>query len=122
MGSLTRAFGMALLVAGIGFGFSATADARCVGISGTADGWDKQTAVSRAQASIAESVAGLKSQYRVRSVSLSPRKMRPQPYWRDQVTSDLYVKPDIVTGQTHTVCWHGVVSPFVCTSGARACF
>ncbi len=122
MGSLTRACGMALLVAGIGFSFGATAQARCVGISGTADGFDHQTAISRAQDSIAQSVAGIKSQYRVRNVSLSPRKMQPQPYWRDQVTPDLYVKPDIVTRQTHTVCWRGVVSPFVCTSGARACF
>lgn len=122
MGSLARAFGMALLVAGIGVGVSATAEARCVGISGTADGWDKRTAVSRAQASIAESVAGIKSQYRVRYVSLRPRRMKPQPYWRDQVTADLYAKPDVVTRQTHTVCWRGVVSPFVCTAGALACF
>jgi hypothetical protein len=28
-------------------------------------------------------------------------------------------KPDIVNASSYTVCWHGVVSPYVCTSGAK---
>ena len=46
----------------------------------------------------------------------------PQPYWRDSVSADLYYKPDIVKAEFYTVCWHGVVSPYVCTSGAKACW
>jgi hypothetical protein len=36
------------------------------------------------------------------------------------VTATFFLKPDIiVTGQSHTVCWKGVVSPVVCTSSAK---
>ena len=49
-------------------------------------------------------------------------RAKPQPYWRDSVRSELFVKPDIVTSQIYTVCWKGVVSPFVCTSGSKACW
>ncbi|MEG6507444.1 hypothetical protein V6C03_00490 [Methyloligella sp. 2.7D] len=122
MSSFGRALVVALLFAGAGVGLSAPAAARCVGVSGTADGFDKQTAVTRAQAAVVESVNDIKAKYRVRSVSLAPRKMKPQPYWRSEVPADVYVKPDIITRSTHTVCWHGVVSPYVCTSGARVCF
>jgi hypothetical protein len=27
-----------------------------------------------------------------------------------------------VTSKSYTVCWQGVVSPYVCTSGAKACW
>src|SRR5690554_66785 len=108
MGSLSRALAAAFVVAALGITFSAPASARCLGLSGTADGFDKQTAVSRAQASIAESVAEIKSKYRVRNVSLSPMKAKPQPYWRDSVSSDLFVGSPIRTSSTYTICWTGV--------------
>jgi hypothetical protein len=28
----------------------------------------------------------------------------------------------VVTAKSHTVCWRGVVSPVVCTSGAAVCW
>jgi len=40
---------------------------------------------------------------------------KAQPYRRDAVSADLFVKPDVVTARSCTVCWHGVVSPVVCT-------
>jgi hypothetical protein len=27
-----------------------------------------------------------------------------------------------VTSRSHTICWSGVVSPSVCTSGAKICW
>ena len=40
-------------------------------------------------------------------------KAKPQPYWRDSVSAELYLKPDVVTAKSYTVCWKGVVSPVV---------
>jgi len=30
--------------------------------------------------------------------------------------------PDIVNEKSYTVCWQGVVSTYVCTSGAQICW
>lgn len=122
MKSHSRAVAMALIAAGVGFGLSATAHARCLGVSGTADGFDFQTAITRSSSAVHEEVAKLKAKYHVRHVSMSPRKMKPQPYWRSSVPADVYVHPDVVTKTMHTVCWHGVISPYVCTAGAKVCF
>ena len=32
------------------------------------------------------------------------------------------LKPDVVTAKSYTVCWKGVVSKVVCTSGAKVCW
>ena len=31
-------------------------------------------------------------------------------------------RPDIVNAKSYTICWQGVVSPYVCTSGAKICW
>ena len=49
-------------------------------------------------------------------------RAKPQPYWRDAVSAELFHKPDIVKADSYTICWSGVISPFVCTSGAKACW
>jgi hypothetical protein len=54
----------------------------------------------------------------------------PNPYWRSSVSADMFCfniwcgvyKPDIVNKSSYTVCWSGVVSPYVCTSGAKLCW
>jgi len=78
--------------------------------------------VSRAQSALAEAIADLKSQKHIHSVSVTAMRAKPQPYWRDSVNPDLYQKPDVVTSKSHTICWTGVVSPTVCTSGAKVCW
>ena len=45
---------LALMAAGFCLALGAPAQAGCVGLSGTADGFDKETAVSRAQLALAE--------------------------------------------------------------------
>lgn len=108
-----------LMAAGLSLA-AAPAKAGCQKIVGTADGWDKNDAVTGAQAALAGAVAEMKSKRTL--VSVSPSKPKPQPYWRDSVSADLFVKPDVVTAKSHTVCWHGVVSPVVCSSGASVCW
>jgi hypothetical protein len=122
MRSYLRVFALALAAAGFCLAQGATAQAGCVGLSGTADGFDRQTAVSRAQNALATAISDFKAQKRIRSVSIRAMRAKPQPYWRDTVSSDLYQKPDVVTSRSYTVCWSGVVSPSVCTSGAKVCW
>ncbi len=94
---------------------------QCYLISGTGDGLDKKEAVAESRAALDEAIAGWKSAHHVSHITTRPAKPSPDPYWRDKVDSDLYVKPDVVDSKAYTICWHGVVSPVVCTSGARFC-
>jgi hypothetical protein len=111
------------MAAGLGYmAQTAPASAACYGFSGTADGFDQPTAVSRAQAAVRDAITQYKAQKRLGAISVTAMRASPQPYWRDTVSADLFYKPDIVNADTYTVCWRGVVSPFVCTSGAKACW
>jgi hypothetical protein len=95
---------------------------QCYLISGTGDGLDKNEAVDESHAALTEAIDSWKADHHVTgSIATRPAKPSPDPYWRDKVASDLYVKPDVVDGRSYTICWHGVVSPVVCTSGARFC-
>jgi hypothetical protein len=115
--------GLALIAAGLCcVAQVAPANAGCFGFSGTADGFDKQTAVTRAQAAVADAINQYKAQKRLGAVTVSAMRAKPQPYWRDSVAENLFYKPDIVNPKSYTVCWQGVVSPYVCTSGAKACW
>ena len=122
MRAYLRDMTLALAAAGLCMALGAPAQAGCVGLSGTADGFDRQTAVSRAQSALATAITDFKSQKGIHTVSISAMRAKPQPYWRDSVSPSLYQKPDIVTSKSYTICWSGVVSPSVCTSGAKVCW
>ena len=122
MRSYSRVFGLALIAAGLCLAHGAPANAGCFGFSGTADGFDQETGVSRAQLALADAISEYKKQKRLGAVTVTAMRAKPQPYWRDVVTADLYYKPDIVKSNSYTICWHGVVSPYVCTSGAKVCW
>lgn len=98
-----------------------TAHAVCTAIAVTADEGTKVGAVARSQAGLQETIDKWAKDNGHRRVSISPLKAKPQPYWRDVVTPDLYLKPDVRTSKYYTVCWRGVISPAVCTSGSRVC-
>jgi hypothetical protein len=121
MRSSMRFLGLALIAAGLCVVQGAPANALCVGFSGTADGIDKATAVSRAQAAVGQAISDYKKLKKIHNVSVSPMRAAPQPYWRTSVSPDLFQKPDIVRSDSYTICWSGVVSPYVCTSGAKVC-
>ncbi len=122
MRTYMRVFGLAVIAAGLSLALDAPANAACLGFSGTADGFDKQTAVTRAQEAVVSAISEYRKSKRLGPGSVTPMRAKPQPYWRDSVSADLFHKPDIVTSVSHTICWSGVVSPFVCTSGAKACW
>jgi hypothetical protein len=53
---------------------------------------------------------------------VTAQRAEPQPYWRPYVSDNMYYHPDIVNAKSYTICWQGVVSPYVCTSGAKICW
>ena len=125
-----RGSALALIAASFCLALGAPAQAGCVSLSGTADGFDKETAVSRAQLALADYVKQYKAEKRLRAVTVSAMRASPQPYWRSSVSDNQFCfgincgiyKPDIVNARSYTICWHGVVSPYVCTSGAKVCW
>jgi hypothetical protein len=122
MRTYERVFGLAVIAAGLSLAPTGPASAGCLGFSGTADGFDKITAVTRAQEAVASAIAEYRKQKRLGAGSVSPMRAKPQPYWRDAVSAELFHKPDIVKTDSYTICWSGVISPYVCTSGAKACW
>jgi hypothetical protein len=125
-----RGLALSLIAAGLCLALGAPAQAGCVGLSGTADGFDKETAVTRAQSALADEVKQYKAEKRLHAVTVSAMHAKPHPYWRTSVSDDMLCfnvwcgiyKPDIVTKSSDTTCWSGVISPYVCTSGAKLCW
>jgi hypothetical protein len=111
----------ALALTGVAIVAPQAAHAGCTLLSGTADGLTKQQAVTRSRAALNEYVVAFKKRRGMRNASISPAKAPPNPYWRKSVARNLYLKPDVRTRKSHTVCWEGVISPAVCTSGAKLC-
>jgi hypothetical protein len=117
----SRTFKLALGVA-VSMAQAAPASAACVVLAGTADGFDKETAVSRAQLALDEYIKQYKTENHLGAVTVKAMRAEPQPYWRGRVSENMMYHPDIVTEKSYTVCWQGVVSTYVCTSGAQVCW
>lgn len=117
-----RSIRFALVAALLCLGQSAPVSAACVGLSGTGDGFDKETAVSRAQLALDEYIQQYKAENNLDTITVSAMRAEPQPYWRGEVTENMMRGPDIVTERSYTICWQGVISTYVCTSGARVCW
>ena len=117
-----RSIRLALVAAGLCTAPGAPASAACVVLAGTADGFDKETAVSRAQRSLEDYIQQYKVENHLGAVTVSAMRAEPQPYWRGRVSENMMYHPDIVTEKSHTVCWQGVISTYVCTSGAQVCW
>jgi hypothetical protein len=89
-------------------------------ISGTADGLVKTRAVEDSLTSLRDAIDKWKAANGVTGpISQTAEKPAPHPYWRSAVSPELFLAPDVVTDSTYTLCWKGVVSPVVCTSGAK---
>ena len=130
MRSCWRSSALGLIATGFCLALAAPAQAGCVELSGTADGFDKETAVSRAQLALADYVKQYETEKKLRAVTVTAKRASPQPYWRSSVRENMFCfniwcgvyKPDIVNKSSYTVCWSGVISPYVCTSGAKLCW
>ena len=71
--SSVRGSVLALVAVGFSWALGAPAQAGCVGLSGTADGFDKETAVSRAQLALADYVKQYKTVFmRPLALALKP--------------------------------------------------
>lgn len=96
---------------------------QCYFFSGTADAIVKSNAIEGSIASLQGAINKWKVANGVTGpVTQTAQRPRPHPYWRSSVSPDLFLPPDVITDSTHTVCWKGVVSPVVCTSGSKVCW
>lgn len=96
---------------------------RCLVIAGTADALGKTKAVEGSLKSLNEAIDKWKTENGVTGpFTETAEKPSPHPYWRSTISPELFLAPDVVTDSTYTVCWKGVVSPVVCTSGAKVCW
>ena len=111
----------ALALSGVAMAAPQAAHAGCTLLSGTADGLNKKQAVTRSRQALNDYVVAFKRRKGMRNATVSPAKAPPNPYWRKGVARHLYLKPDVRTRRAHTICWEGVISPAVCTSGAQLC-
>lgn len=118
---ISRVAVSALALAELAIASPQAAHAGCTLVSGTADGLTKQQAVTGSRKALSEYIATLRNKKGMRNATVSPAKAPPNPYWRKTVERRLYLKPDVRTRRAHTICWEGVISPAVCTSGAQLC-
>ena len=97
--------------------FAVTADAR----------FSKQAALQRSQSDLQSVIAKWRSEQKPGSgwqsdrVTIEAHEAEPEPYMRARVVPELFLKPDVRTATSYTVCWKGVISTAVCTSGAKVC-
>ena len=82
MKSYWRGSAMALIATGFCLALGAPAQAGCVTVSGTADGFDKETAVSRAQLALDDYVKEYKAAKHLSAVNVSAMRVSPHPYRR----------------------------------------
>ena len=97
------------------------AQTQCVSFSDTIDGVNKDRAVEKSLKSLDEQIEKWKADNGATG-TVTAEKPQPHPFWRSSVPSYALLPPDIVSDSAYTICWTGVVSPVVCTSGARLCW
>ena len=101
------------------------AAAACQLVKATASSSSKAQAAKDSQALAVQSAHEVKRARGWRSVRMSPRRVKGDPFWKavrpGDPPSDSLLKPDIVTGRFFTTCFTGVVVPVVCTTGSAVC-
>lgn len=93
----------------------------------TADGHSHRGALQRSQADLKAEIAAWRrkqprdSGWQSNSVTIEAHRAEPQPYLRSRVVPQLIIKPDVMTKTSYSICWQGVISTAVCTTGAKVC-
>jgi len=99
--------------------------AGCTVIAATNSGPTHASALAASQAAVGQQAQKLKQQHGwSRVTSVTARRVRPDPFWkavRPVVPPEIIIKPHTRTARAYTICWPGVVVPYVCTSGSRIC-
>ena len=103
-------------------GAATATDQRCLMFSGTGDGLGRKMAIEASRQSLEEAITKWKAESHVEAAVTTAAKPTPHPYWRRTVFPGIRLNPDEVTDSAYTICWQGVVSPVVCTSGANVCW
>lgn len=97
--------------------------ARCLFFSGTADSLRKSRAVEDSLEGLRAAIDQWKAERGiVGPVTETPQRPEPKPYWRSSISEELFLVPDVISDTAYTLCWKGVVSPVVCTSGTKVCW
>ncbi len=122
--TMRRLISLAILLGAVGFAIepAAAGGKKCLTISGTGDGINKRVAVESSRSAIKTEIEKIETENHLTSVEAKAWKPDPRPYWRSAVSANLFLTPDEVTDQVYTICWKGVVSPAVCTSGTEVCW
>lgn len=116
-------FGLLFALLALQLAMPAAAQQRCLFFAGTADSLRKSRAVEDSLEALREAIDKWKAENGVTApVTETAEKPNPHPYWRSTVSSDLFLPPDVVSDTAYTICWKGVVSPVVCTSGSKICW
>ena len=101
------------------------AHAGCELVTATHSAPTRVKAVQTSQALALQSAYDVQHRRGWSSVSLSPHPVAGDPFWKavrpNGVPPRARIQPDIVTAQFYTTCFHGVVVPFVCTTGSSVC-
>jgi len=99
------------------------AQTQCVSFSDSIDGVDKNHTVEKSLKSLHEQIEKWKADNGVTGpVTVTAEKPQPHPFLRRSVPAYALLPPDVVSDTAYTICWTGVVSPVVCTSGTRVCW
>jgi hypothetical protein len=101
----------------------AAAAADCTVISATHSADTKGEALLTSQALAAKGAKQLSVKRGWKHFTMSPQKVAPDPFWkkvRPKVPTDV-IYASFLTAKTHSICFTGVVVPFVCTSGSKVC-
>ena len=120
---LSKTIAIATATIGLFYGAQA-ASAGCQIISATHSALTKAEAAQSSQVLAAQNALEIKRQNGWSSYIMRARRVTPDPFWkavRPVVPAEAIVGRPIVTPQTHTICWTGVVVPYVCTSGTLVC-
>jgi hypothetical protein len=119
---LAVVLGLSIAISGSSVSAQMTEE-RCLSFSGTSDAVRKSNAVEAALKSLRKAI----DKWKAETATVGPftetaERPQPVPYWRSSIRPELFLQPDVVTDTVHTICWRGVFSPVVCTSGTRLCW
>jgi len=116
---------LGLAGAGLALCLAQPVQAGCTVVAATNSGPTHGSALAASQAAVRQQAQELKRKYGWRRVtSITARRVKPDPFWkavRPVVPPEIIIKPNVRTAEAYTICWPGVVVPYVCTSGSRIC-
>jgi hypothetical protein len=101
----------------------AAAAADCTVITATHSADTKGEALLTSQALAAKGAKQLSVKLGWKHFTMSAQKVAPDPFWkkvRPKVPTDV-IYASFLTPKTYSICFTGVVVPFVCTSGTKVC-